>query len=157
MSSEGAQIAHDARVTWQGTLSDGEGRITDGGAPDGSAMSWAARVKAEAQPASASTSPEELIAAAHAGCYSMSLAHVLEGAGHRAEHLDVQARCTAGLADGGLAIQSIVLTVRGSVPGLDPGEFGRLADEAERQCPVSNSLRGNVEIRLDALLVDPVA
>lgn len=104
--------------------------------------------------AGATTSPEQLVAAAHAGCYSMSLANVLERAGVAVEQLDVQAHCNAGVGGYGLRIEPIDLGVVGVVPGVDADEFTRLAGEAERQCPVSNRLHGNVQIRVDATLRD---
>jgi len=146
------RIERDASVVWQGDLEAGSGRLEQG-AEAGTALSWDGRTGATGDGAAA-TSPEELIAAAHAGCYSMSLANVLGRSRHAPDRLDVHARCIAGLSDAGLGIQEIVLEVRGAVPGLDPEEFTRLADEAERQCPVSNALRGNVAIRVDAQLVD---
>jgi osmotically inducible protein OsmC len=158
MSTDGSRIERDARVTWQGTLSDGSGQIADSaGAAQGTDLTWAGRTSAGPPATRGATSPEELIAAAHAGCYSMSLANVLERNGHRPERLDVQARCTAGLGEAGLGIEAIDLVVRGLIPGLDAVEFGRLADEAERLCPVSNSLRGNVDIRVDAGLLEAAA
>ncbi len=142
------RIEREARASWQGGLEDGAGRVAT--SADGQReLSWDGRAGA---PGANGTSPEELIAAAHAGCYSMSLANVLGQAGSKPERLDVQARCTAKLTDAGLGIEAIDLTVRGVVPGLEEEEFRRLADEAERQCPVSNSLRGNVDIRVDARL-----
>jgi len=142
-----SSIDREARVAWQGGLSEGAGRLeTPSGVGDGAGLSWGARTG----PAPG-TSPEELIAAAHAGCYSMALSHVLEQHGTMPEHLDVRARCLAE-EDDGLVITAVVLEVVGVVPGLDGAEFSRLAEEAERRCPVSNALRGNVEIRVDALL-----
>ena len=152
MEAGQGRIERDAHVVWEGGLTDGAGRLTDGDGNDGTALSWDGR--AGASPQAGVTSPEELIAAAHAGCYSMSLANVLGQAGRTAERLDVQARCIAGLTDAGLRIKAITLEVRGAVPGLDTAEFARLAEEAERQCPVSHTLRGNVAIRVDAQLVD---
>ena len=153
MESGQGRIERDAHVVWEGGLADGAGRLTGGDGGDGdTALTWEGRTGAP--PQAGVTSPEELIAAAHAGCYSMSLANVLGQAGKTADRLDVQARCTAGMTDAGLRIQAITLEVRGAVPGLDLAEFARLADEAERQCPVSHSLRGNVDIRVDARLVD---
>jgi osmotically inducible protein OsmC len=149
----GGQIERHAHVVWEGGLADGAGRLT-GGERDGMALTWDGRTSPGAPAGQAATSPEELIAAAHAGCYSMSLANVLGQAGRTADRLDVQARCTAERSEAGLRIAAITLEVRGAVPGLDAAEFGRLAGEAERQCPVSNSLRGNVDIRVDAQLVD---
>jgi osmotically inducible protein OsmC len=95
------------------------------------------------------TSPEELIAAAHAACYAMALSHTLAGAGHTATELQVGAVCHF---EPGVGITKMGLDVRGSVPGLDEAEFQRLAREGEASCPVSGALRGNVEISLTATL-----
>lgn len=148
MSDGEDPIARRARITWTGGLEDGEGRVEG----DGATMSWDERL-APAGSGAPATSPEELIAAAHAGCYSMSLANVLGQAGTRAERLDVQAHITAAIGETGLGLQAIVLQVRGVVPGVAADEFLRMADEAERQCPISNTMRGNVEIRVEAELL----
>ena len=99
------------------------------------------------------TSPEQLIAAAHAGCYSMSLAAVLGSGGTRAVQLEVHARCRARMGKDGRRIEAIELVVDADVPGLDEAGLSRAAEQAERQCPVSAPLRENVEIRVTARLV----
>ena len=154
VATDSSRIAREARVTWVGTMTGGRGRLSEAPGPE---LSWPRRAAAAQPQQAATTSPEHLIAAAHAGCYSMSLALVLERAGRRAEQLEVQARCIASLGEGGLAITTIELVVRATVPGLEHAEFAAMVDEAERACPVSNSLRGNVEIRVDAALDAPAA
>ena len=144
-----AEITREAGVAWEGGLSDGSGRLsTPSGTADGAELGWDARLASGRTPP---TSPEELIAAAHAGCYSMSLSHVLEQRGTPPAKLDVRARCVAEQSSG-LTIKAVVLDVRGEVPGVDDETFQQLAQEAERSCPVSNALRGNVDIRLNAVL-----
>ena len=111
-------------------------------------MTWAARTNRP----DPKTSPEELIAAAHAACYAMAFSNALATAGHAPEHLEVDAVCRLDPVEGGVAITHIDLTVRGRVAGLDQAGFQRLAEEGERGCPVSNALRGNVEIGLSVTL-----
>ena len=145
-------IDREARVEWAGGLAEGSGRLaTPSGVADGAGVTWARRTATAAGAPEQGTSPEELIAAAHAACYSMALSHVLEQHGTPPEQLDVSARCLAEHGEA-LSITSVLLEVEGSVPGLDDTDFQRLAAEAERGCPVSNALRGNVEIRLSARL-----
>jgi osmotically inducible protein OsmC len=97
------------------------------------------------------TGPEELLAA-HASCYAMALAHTLAGKGAFIEGLTVEAVAT--LDEERLRISAVDLDVRGSVAGLSEEEFGRLAQEAEKACPVSNAIRANVEVRLRANLLE---
>ena len=99
-----------------------------------------------------STSPEELLAAAQAVCYAMSLPNVLARGGHAPKSLDVTATCTFDRVDGQATITEMALTVRGSVEGMEALEFQAAADEAEQSCPVANAIRGNVEITLEAEL-----
>ncbi len=144
------EVGRTATVAWRGGLAGGAGRLTTGsGTADGTALSWGDRTAPDG-PAPAATSPEELIAAAHAGCYSMSLANVLGERRVAHGELDVSARCVAGDRAGALAIRAVHLTVRVDAPDLDDATFAQLAREAERRCPVSNLMRGNVEVLLDA-------
>src|SRR5262249_59421705 len=95
------------------------------------------------------TNPEELIAAAHAGCYSMAFANYLSQQGHVPEEIETRATITL---DGG-KLTRMHLETRGRVPGVDADAFRRLAGEAEQRCPVSNLLRNGLEITLDASLM----
>ena len=145
-----AGIERKAEVVWEGALT-GAGTATAGsGALRDLPVTWASRVE---RPDGA-TSPEELIAAAHAACYAMAFSNTLNDAGNPPERLHVTAVVSAELDDEGLAVTASDLTVAGRVPGMDAGEFQRLADEGERSCPVSNALRGNIEIRVHATLED---
>src|SRR5438270_13619398 len=138
-----------ATVVWKGTLVEGEGTIDTGsGALAGSPVTWASRVE---QP-DGKTSPEELLAAAEAECYAMVLTNMLSGQDHVPNRLEVTATCTVERVDGGLKITAIRLDVQGDVPGVDAETFSRVANEAEGSCPVSNALRGNVEISVSARL-----
>ena len=139
-----------AQVSWEGDLIKGHGTIvtTSSGALKNLPVTWASRTERS----DGKTSPEELIAAAHAECYAMGLAHGLAQSGTPATKLDVNAVCTLELSASGLKIQSMDLTVNGSVPGIDAAAFEKAAQVAEQNCPVSNALRNNLEIRVHATL-----
>jgi osmotically inducible protein OsmC len=132
-----------AEVTWEGSLTDGSGVIESvgSGAFGPLDVSWPAR----AEDQRAETSPEELIAAAHASCFSMALAGALAKDGHAPEHLSVSATVTFEPGDG---ITRSVLDVEGSVAGLDEAGFRAAAEQAKDNCPVSKALTGNVELEL---------
>jgi lipoyl-dependent peroxiredoxin len=139
-----------ASVVWEGDLAGGSGRVSvDSGAFSELPVTWAART-GRPDP---NTSPEELIAAAHAACYAMALSHTLAGAGSAPERLAVSAVCHFTPLDaGGFSVSAIDLDVHGRVSGLDQAGFELAAREGEEGCPVSNAIRGNVEIRLTATL-----
>lgn len=139
-----------ATLTWEGDLLKGNGTIvqTSSGALANLPVTWASRTELPA----GKTSPEELIAAAHAECYAMGLAAGLARSGTPAEKLDVRAVCTLELGTGGPVIRSMDLNVSGTVPGIDEATFEQAAQTAEQRCPVSNALRNNVEIRVHAQL-----
>lgn len=142
-------IERHARATWEGGLRDGAGVFEVGsGAISGQQVTFASRF----EDSGGKTSPEELIAAAHATCVSMALANGLAQAGHSPTKLETEALCTLDRADGGFRITSMRLTIRGRVEGVDDEEFRAAAEEAKAGCPVSNALGGNVEITLDAAL-----
>ncbi len=140
-----------ASATWSGSLLEGSGSVSLGaGLASSLPVSWAARTEAQGS----QTNPEELIAAAHAACYSMALSHGLAGAGHPPGRLDTSATVTFGPKEGGgFAISGVDLTVRAEVPGLDDAAFQEAAAAAKDGCPVSQALAGNVAITLDAALV----
>jgi lipoyl-dependent peroxiredoxin len=140
-----------AHAVWEGTLTEGAGRVTaeSSGLFTDAPVTWVARTE---QPGG-KTSPEELLAAAHAACYAMAFSNTLAKAGHPAERLEVTA--TASLdrkPEGGVKVSGMDLRVRGRVPGLDQAGFEDAAATAEQGCPISNAIRGNVEIRLNAEL-----
>jgi osmotically inducible protein OsmC len=136
-----------AEVTWQGSLMDGSGTIdnTTSGAIGRLDVSWPARAEAPG----GNTSPEELIAAAHATCFSMALSNTLAQEGHAPERLDSSATVTFQPGEG---ITRIALSVEGRVPGLDEEGFRRAAEQAKENCPVSKALAAVPEISLDARL-----
>jgi len=136
-----------AEVTWKGSLMDGSGTIesTTSGAIGTQPVSWPNR----AEDSPSSTSPEELIAAAHAACFSMALSHGLAQAGHPPDELHTSATVTFQPGQG---ITKIALTVTGTVPGLDADAFRQAAEGAKANCPVSKALAGVPEITLEASL-----
>src|SRR5438270_4010218 len=139
-----------AEVTWRGDLMSGSGRIDSvtSGAVGGLDVSWPAR----SDEPGGKTSPEELIAAAHATCLSMALSNGLAQAGHPPTKLETEAICTLDQTDGGFAITKMRLEVRGEVDGLDEEGFRKAAEDAKENCPVSKALAGNIELELDARL-----
>lgn len=139
-----------ARAEWIGALLTGNGTVTTGSsALADTPITWRARIGE-----TAGTTPEELLASAHASCYSMAFAGSLANAGHEPEQLDAHATYEFGpLGEGGFAIQAVTLTVRGVVPGIDEAEFLELADGAKAGCPVSKALSQDLSITLDAQLL----
>jgi osmotically inducible protein OsmC len=137
-----------AHVTWNGSLMDGSGTITEttSGAIGQQAVSWSARSDDQT---GGKTSPEELIAAAHASCFSMALSHGLAQAGNPAEELNTSATVTFQPGEG---ITKVALAVTGRVPGVDEDAFLAAAEGAKVNCPVSKALAGVPEITLDARL-----
>jgi osmotically inducible protein OsmC len=135
-----------ADATWKGDLASGSGVVNvASGAIAEFPVTWAAR----AERRHGATSPEELIAAAHAACYSMAFSSGLAKAGHKPEQLmtTVEVEFVPGTG-----ITSSTITVRGRVSGIDAAAFEKLAAEAKEGCPVSKALHGNVELRLNAHL-----
>ncbi len=136
-------VERKAQVIWEGDLRTGSGTLQVGsGALSGLRVTFSSRAEAP----QGLTSPEELLAAAHAICYAMALSHVLTQAGHRPERLTVAATCAWDPA--ALRITRMVLQVEAQAPGLESHRLQELAQQAEQICPVSNALRGNVEITL---------
>ena len=139
-----------ANVVWNGSLAEGAGMITylSSGAIARLPITWASRTSAHA----GRTSPEELLAAAHAGCFSMALSSRLAKNGTPATQIDVRAEVTFDNASGGWKVTTSRLIVRGDVPGIDAATFQRLADDAKDNCPISQAIKGNVEVSLTATL-----
>ena len=139
-----------ADVVWEGDLLHGSGTIVSvgSGALGMLPVTWASRTERS----DGRTSPEELMAAAHAACYAMAFSHALAQSGTPAERLAVSATCTFEQVEGGFKISTMELNVRGKVPGLDEAGFEKVAQQAEQGCPVSNALRNNVQIRVNAHL-----
>ncbi len=135
-----------ASAVWKGDLREGRGSVsTESGAVDGP---YTFKSRFEDGP---ETNPEELIGAAHAGCYSMALANILAQAGHTPDRISTTARVELKMLDDGPTITSVALTTRGRVPGMDASTFLEHAEAAKSGCPVSRAL-GAVDITLDAAL-----
>ncbi|MFZ5833132.1 MAG: OsmC family protein [Planctomycetota bacterium] len=138
-----------AQAVWDGGLKQGKGRLTLGGRTAEMPYSFKTRFEED----KSGTNPEELIAAAHAGCFSMALTHILEEEGHTPEQVDTTAKVTLKAAPGGgFEIPTVELETNAKVPGLDDTEFQELADKAKRNCPVSKVLAG-ADITLKAKLL----
>jgi osmotically inducible protein OsmC len=136
-----------ATVTWRGDLLSGSGQIDEvsSGAISGLAVTW----KSRSEEPGGLTSPEELMAAAHATCFSMALSSGLARDDHAPEQLDTSATVTFQPPEG---ITKIALTVDGRVPGIDEEQFQRAAEQAKEDCPVSKALASVPEITLEAHL-----
>jgi osmotically inducible protein OsmC len=143
-----AGIERTANVVWQGSLTEGAGTIVSvtSGAFSELGVTWASRTEQFA--ADHKTSPEELIAAAHASCFCMALSNGLTKAGSPPSRLEVSATCTLERGDAGLKIAAVDLAVRGAVEGLDQAAFAEAARTAGENCPVSKALKPNVEVRV---------
>ncbi len=137
-----------ARTAWNGTLQEGSGQVELSSSQVGTYdVSFPKRA---AEDANGTTSPEELIAAAHSSCYAMQLSAVIAEAGGTPQSLDVTAEVSLGEDPaGGFMLTGIKITVRGEVDGLDEAAFVKAAEDAKTGCPVSKALTG-VEITLDA-------
>jgi lipoyl-dependent peroxiredoxin len=141
------RVTRTASASWQGDLAEGGGRIGVGsGAYEGPFT-----LRARVEDVERSTNPEELIGAAHAGCFTMSLANLLCEAGHPPADLRTTARVRLEQLDTGFSITRIELSTVGEVPGLEAGTFAELAQQAKDTCPVSRALAGT-EITLEAKL-----
>ncbi|MGH7673646.1 MAG: OsmC family peroxiredoxin [Gemmatimonadales bacterium] len=139
-----------ATAVWEGGLKGGKGSFKAGSGAFGGAYSFATRF--EQGPGAAGTTPEELIAAAHAACLSMALSAGLEKAGTPATRVETRAACTIEMVGGAPKITVVELTVRGKVAGIDQAAFRKAAEAAKDNCPVSGAMKGNVRFVLEAKL-----
>jgi len=136
-----------ATAVWKGSGSEGSG-ILNGPSKVLDETPYSASRRFKNEDGKAGTNPEELIAAAHAGCYAMALSFALSGEGYTAEKLDVTATVTLDKIEGGFEISSIDLDLKGKVDGISEDEFKKLAEGAKKGCPVSKALSA-VPITLD--------
>ena len=136
-----------ADAQWSGSLKDGNGSMKLGSGAFEGPFSFKSRMEE-----GTGTNPEELIGAAHAGCFSMQFSAMLEHAGFTPERIHTSSKVYFGPVDGGFAITKIELTTEGAVPGIDAAKFQELAQAAKTSCPVSKALAGT-EITLNAALV----
>lgn len=128
-----------ATAEWQGDLIGGQGKVSAAsGTFQGAGLSWKARTEGAAR----ATTPEELLAAAHASCFSMALSHGLAQGGHAATRLETSCVVELGpKAGGGFEVRSSSLEVKGWVPGIDAAEFTKAAEGAKSGCPISGALK----------------
>jgi osmotically inducible protein OsmC len=139
-----------AEANWSGDLAGGGGSVsaTSSGVLRDQAITWRARTEA----AEGKTSPEELLAAAHASCYSMAVSNELALAGFPPERVDVSVEVSADKTDTGWTVQRSAITLRARVPGIDAALFDEKANAAKGGCPISRAISDSVEITLDAVL-----
>lgn len=144
-----AQV-RQADANWSGDLLAGGGAVSavSSGIFTDQAISWRART----EDAQGETSPEELLAAAHASCYSMAVSNELAKAGHAPERVDVSVVVTADKTDAGWTVLASAITLRARVPGIDESTFQEQANAAMGGCPISRAISDSVEISLDATL-----
>ncbi len=140
-------VARKAEAEWQGDLPSGQGKMSLGSGAYTGSYSFRSRFES-----GDGTNPEELIGAAHAGCFSMALAHGLASAGHKPERVHTTATVDLDKQDGGFAITRIRLQTEARVPGIDEATFRQQAETAKANCPVSKALSAT-PIELDAKLV----
>ena len=145
-----AKADRQAHTLWEGPLLSGHGDTEFASSGIGRfPVTWAARTESPG----GKTSPEELLAAAHAACYAMAFSGALAKAGNPPERLHVTSTVSfEPKQGGGFAVTRSALEVNGVVPGLDQDGFQRAAEEAEKGCPISNAIRGNLEITVKATL-----
>ena len=143
----GFRVTRSADASWQGTVPDGGGRIALGSG----AFEGPFTLKARVEDVERATNPEELIGAAEAGCFTMSLANLLDEAGHPAADLRTTARVRLEQLEAGFSITQIALETVGEVPGIDDAQFAEYAEQAKATCPVSRALAGT-EVTLQARL-----
>ncbi len=140
-----------AEAVWQGTLARGSGEVTlaTSGAAGPLPVTWASRTERS----NGKTSPEELVAAAHASCFNMALSGILGDRGTPPDKLETSATVTFTEVEGGWKVGSSSITVKGSVPGIDEDAFRQAAEAAKDGCPISGALKGNVDLSVEATLV----
>ena len=142
-------VRRSATAQWKGDLMSGSGKVsTETDAVRDATVKWSSR----AEQADENTSPEELIAAAHATCISMALANMLAHAGNPPQQLDTEATATFDKVGDGFRMTTMEISIRGQVEGMDADAFREAAEGAKENCPVSQALKGNVEVSVDASL-----
>jgi osmotically inducible protein OsmC len=144
---EGEMAVRTARAVWEGNLQAGKGKMSLGSGAFEGQYSFSSRFED-----GVGTNPEELIGAAHAGCFSMAFAATLSGSGFEPKSVRTTAKVHLIKKDGGFVIPTIDLETEAAVPGIDAAKFQELAETAKKNCPVSKALAG-VEIKLTAKLV----
>jgi osmotically inducible protein OsmC len=145
-----ADAPRRADAVWTGSLGQGSGEVSliTSGAAGPLPVTWASRTERS----NGKTSPEELVAAAHAACYSMALSHVLGEAGTPPEKLEPSVTVPFVEVEGGWKTGTSEITVKGTVPGIDEAAFREAAEAAKDGCPISGALKGNVDLSVEATL-----
>lgn len=143
-------ITRRATATWSGDLPSGGGSVT--AATTGIFRDQPTSWKARTEEADGVTSPEELLAAAHASCFSMACSNILAKAGTPPDRVDVEVVVTADKREAGWTVVSAAISVRGRVPGATQASFAAAAEQAKDGCPISRALAGNVEMTVEATL-----
>lgn len=138
----------NAVATWEGILKEGKGTFKAQSGAFSGAFSFGTRFEGKK-----GTNPEELLAAAHAGCFSMALSSALEKAGHPATRIETRAAVTIEMVDGAPKVTKSDLDVRGKVEGIDQAAFQQAAEGAKKNCPISKAIQNNVAITMQAKLV----
>lgn len=145
-----ADITRKANAQWLGDLRSGSGTVsTESGALKENGYSFKTRFEQDKPPG---TNPEELLAAAHAGCFTMQLSAMLAAHGHQPEDLRTEATCEMVKDGPGFKVSTMRLTIRGKVGNIDQAEFEKHVAQAADACPLSRVMKGNVEIVHDAVL-----
>jgi lipoyl-dependent peroxiredoxin len=146
------EAIRQASAVWEGDLLSGSGMVTyvSSGAYARLPVSWAART----EEANGKTSPEELLASAHASCFCMAFSNGLAKNGTPPTRLDATATVTFEKGDAGWSVKSSAITVSGIVSGIDAAKFAELAEGAKDGCPISRALKGNVELSVEATLAE---
>ncbi|WP_026463262.1 OsmC family protein [Adhaeribacter aquaticus] len=139
---------HSASAIWNGGLKDGKGNVSTGSGALNSPFSFKTRFEGDKN----GTTPEELIGAAHAGCFSMFLSSLLEGAGHPAKHINTDASVNLAQTADGPLIDKIELTTEVEAPGLDDAQFQELVKKAKEGCPISKALKSVPDVKVNATL-----
>jgi osmotically inducible protein OsmC len=145
-----ADAPRRADAVWTGSLGQGSGEVSliTSGAAGPLPVTWASRTERS----NGKTSPEELVAAAHASCYNMALSHILGEAGTPPEKLETSVTVTFVEVEGGWKTGTSEITVKGTVPGIDEAAFREAAEAAKDGCPISGALKGNVDLSVEATL-----
>jgi lipoyl-dependent peroxiredoxin len=141
-----------AEAVWEGDLMSGKGKVSSrtSGVLRDAGLSWKSRTEA----AGGNTTPEELLAAAHASCFAMALSHGLAQQGNKPQKLEVAVKVTFGpKSGGGFAVQESAIDVKGTVAGLDAQGFQKAAEAAKDGCPISQALKNNVKMSVQAKLL----
>lgn len=138
----------NAVATWEGKLKEGKGTFKAQSGAFSGAFSFGTRFEGKK-----GSNPEELLAAAHAGCFSMALSAALEKSGHPASRIETRAAVTIETVDGAPKVTKSALDVRGKVEGIDQAAFEQAAEGAKKNCPLSKAIQNNVAITMQAKLV----